>query len=85
MWKNKTNYAKGEEKSEIRTTAINVDNLNLVVTKYVGYGDGLVMHCHTLGINTKNLNETNMEKAQLKAIEIVKEKVKKILYAIEQI
>ena len=85
MWENTTSYTKSEEKSEIRTTSINFDGLKLTVTKYVGYGDSLVMHCHTIGISTKNLNETDMEKAQLKAIEIVKTKAKKILYAIDQI
>tara|TARA_R110000851_G_scaffold171956_1_gene318329 strand:+ start:864 stop:1121 length:258 start_codon:yes stop_codon:yes gene_type:complete len=85
MWENTTSYTQGEEKSEIRTTSINVDGLKLTVTKYSGYGNHLVMHCHTLGISTKYLDETDMEKAQLKAIEIVKAKAKKILYAIEQI
>jgi hypothetical protein len=85
MWENKTNYQRGEERAEIRTTKIDVDGLCITVSKYIGYGNELVMHCHSLGITVKPLNETDMGKGQQKAIRIVKLRAEKILYAIEQI
>jgi hypothetical protein len=85
MWENKTNYQRGEERTEIRTTRIDVDGLCITVSKYIDYGSELVMHCHSLGIKEKPLNETDMGKGQQKAIRIVKLRAEKILYAIEQI
>ena len=85
MWKNTTSYSKSEDKSEVRTTSLKVDGLEITVTKYVGYGEELVMHCYNLGINEKPLGVSNMEEAQEKALKIVKARAKKILYAVEQI
>ena len=85
MWKNTTSYSKSDDKSEVRTTSLKVDGLEITVTRYVGYGYELVMHCHNLGINKKPLGMSNMEEAQEKALKIVKARAKKILYAVEQI
>ena len=85
MWNIEMSYTDSGERSYTRSTSINVGGLKLTVKKYFGHGNHLVMHCPALGINTECLFETDMQKAQLKAIEIIKEKAKKILYAIDQI
>jgi len=85
MWKNTTSYSRDEDKSVARTTRLKVDGLEITVSKYIGYGDELVMHCRTLGINAKPLGTSSMTDGQSKAIEIVKNAAEKILYAIEQI
>ena len=85
MWKNATSYSKSDDKREVRTTSLKVDGLDITVSKYIGYGDELVMHCPCLGISQKGLGVSGMEEGQKKAIALIKARAKKILYAADQI
>ena len=70
-WKNTTSYSQSEDKSEVRTTSFALDALTVTVTRYIGMGEELVMHCRELHINSKPLNTTDMKEGQEKAISIV--------------
>lgn len=85
MWENTTSYSKSDDRTEIRTTGLAVDVLDITVTKYIGYGDELVMHCRCLGIETRPLNTSDMEEGQKRALAVVTSRAKKILYAVDQI
>lgn len=77
-WKNTTSYSKGADKSVVRTTEIKLGDTKLVVTRYVGFGDELVMSCNELNIRQWPLGEVDMAKAQHKALGILIEKIENL-------
>lgn len=79
-WENTSSYSRNEDKSIIKTTTLSIEGLNIVVTKYVGYGDELVLHCDELNISTKPLGVTDMYKAQDIAVKIIKDKIDEQLH-----
>ncbi|MCB0252534.1 MAG: hypothetical protein KDI55_02280 [Anaerolineae bacterium] len=85
MWKNITSYSRGEDKTDVRTTQLLLDGLDIVVTKHIHFGDELIMNCRNAGIDQKALGVTVMEEGQKKALNIVENRLKKMLYAIRQV
>lgn len=85
MWNNITNYSKMDDKTVVRTTELILGSARVVVTKFVGYGDELVMSCNELGINEKPLGETDMIAAQAKALLLVAEKTENISNSMKNI
>jgi hypothetical protein len=85
MWENTTSYSKSDDRSEIRTTSLELGAVKITVTKYVGYGDELVLHCYDLDIKQRALGETDMGAAQRKAVNIVKKKAQSVIDALEAI
>jgi hypothetical protein len=82
MWRNTAWYRGNEDYA--RTTELKVNDLEITVTKYIGYGDELVMHCPMLGISARSLGTSSMAEGQLRAIAIVKNAAEKILHSLEK-
>ena len=85
MWKNITSYSKSDDKSEVRTTQLKLDGLDLTVTRHIHYGKELIMRCENVGIDKKGLNTECMEDGQKMALYIVESRLKKMLYAVDQV
>ena len=82
LWENVTSYSRGEDKTEVRSTRITAGELRITVTKHVGFGDELVMHCPQLEISTRPLETEDMAEGQREALAIVEARVAKISYAL---
>lgn len=85
MWKNTTSYSKSSDKTEVRTTSLRTEHLDITVTKHIHYGDELVMSCDSIGIQRKPLGVEDMEEGQRKAIDIVERRLKEMLFEIEKV
>jgi hypothetical protein len=75
-WKDETNYSR-EDKNRVPTLwTTDIGGLRIVVTCGHIYYKGIwIMHCHRIGIESKVLYVDTKEKAQIKAIQIVKQKI----------
>lgn len=85
MWENTTSYSKSDDKTKIRTTKLKIDCLAITVTKHIHWGDELIMYCENVGISQKGLGLTDMAEGQKKALDIVENRLKKMVHAIDQV
>jgi len=78
-WVNRTAYSQKSDKSEIRTTMLELTHITIVVSKHIHHDDELIMSCNDLNISVRSLNVTDMQEGQALAIEIVKNELKDML------
>lgn len=85
-WKDTTNYAKGQ-RGEIdpKSWSIKTNNLYIKIHKHIHYDDNVwFLSCLNVDIKMFRLC-TDLEKAKLKAIKTIKEKLNKMINEIENI
>lgn len=75
MWKNVTQYSRGDKERKATTYRITSGSISIVITcDHIHYKPQWIMHCRVLGIDTKPLGlsgEDKLEEAKGKAIRIV--------------
>jgi hypothetical protein len=73
-WKDETSYSQGtkpEQRIPRTWVCAPVSSLRITVTRYRGI-DGWVMHCHSIGIQTRRLESIELADAKVEALGIVR-------------
>lgn len=84
MWKDISSYSQRDKVREPKTMQLKVDGLKVVITKHIDWGNEIILRCNDVGISEKGLGVVTLEKAKVKALDVIESKVKKIQYAISQ-
>lgn len=74
----KSNAKYNEDPKSGSIFALKYNSLGIVIYKYVGCGDALLLNCSTLDILNHNLGTEDFEEAVSKTKEVVMREVKKI-------
>lgn len=85
QWIDVTSRTKGDKSKEIKTTQASINGFEIVVTRYAGYDDELVMHCKELGISCKPLGTSDMGDAQQVALSLVKKSLSENLTRLQSV
>ena len=95
-WRDTTNYSRGDKKRVPTSYTIKHGYLSISITcGHIYHRPDYVLHCHAVGIDTQPLTvldgkyqfkaDDDLDTVKTRAIEIVEERIKKILYDIKVI